>query len=205
MENPILVFGQDAPTREKYALKEALSRSSKFDVFTLPADTESGIEGVRRLTEKISKKPFNSRFTSVLVFEAQNLTLEAQNALLKTLEEGSETSFLVLTCPNPNSVLDTVASRCQKIDLGSPLPKVNSFEFDSTLNLGDYLNLAEKLDIDSWEAFWREKMLANLGTANLAAIVSYLHTIQKAREFLLKRANQKLVKINLIFDIPKID
>jgi len=185
-------------------LEIATSLSSKFDTLTLETEVDAGIEAVRKILENLSRKPFNSSFTSVIVLEAQNLTIEAQSALLKTLEEPAASNQIILTCPSPYSVLPTISSRCQQIDLGTTKPTEKNYENLNKATLGERIILAETLDLESWEAFWRKKLHEAIGKKELAEIATYLHQIKKAKEFLGKRANQKLVKINLIFDIPKI-
>ncbi len=74
-----------------------------------------GIGSIRKVIETVSKHPFEGRKTVVVVFEAHLMTLEAQNAFLKVLEEPPPSSVLVLVTEFPDKLLDTVLSRCQQI------------------------------------------------------------------------------------------
>lgn len=81
-----------------------------------------GIEPVRQLERFLSLKvPRSSPINrAVIIEDAQSLTLEAQNALLKTLEEPPAATIIVLTASHAQSLLPTVRSRLQTIDVKRP-------------------------------------------------------------------------------------
>lgn len=84
-----------------------------------------GIGEIRQAQEFLKLKAFESQAKVVLILESQILTVEAQNALLKTLEEPPPHSFLILTAAHRDLLLATVASRCARVDL-SPTHKTGS-------------------------------------------------------------------------------
>src|SRR3989344_4175306 len=121
------------------------------DFISITRDKRSiGIGEIRKGLERLSLKPFVSKAKVALIEEAQNLTLEAQNALLKTLEEPPKDSFLILTCPNEDLLLPTVVSRCVNLrvssKLGSEVPDEREKIFET--NFFDLLSfsLKERLD-----------------------------------------------------------
>ena len=120
-----IITGSDLKTREKAAKSLAEGESSKFDTITIDTVEVRGIEAVKEVIKAISKKPYESRLTSVLIFEAQNLTKEAQNALLKSLEEPPTLSQIILTAVSKDSLLPTVASRLSEISLNTGQTKVS--------------------------------------------------------------------------------
>lgn len=73
------------------------------------------IEQAKELQKKIIYSPFESDYQFGVIMNAQLMTKEAQNALLKTLEEQSDKTVLVLLVNNEKSVLDTILSRCTRI------------------------------------------------------------------------------------------
>jgi len=73
------------------------------------------IEAVRGLIGELSKKPYGSAYRAVLLENAQAMTVQAQNCLLKTLEEPSERTVFVLTCRSEQELLPTVVSRCRVV------------------------------------------------------------------------------------------
>jgi DNA polymerase-3 subunit delta' len=73
------------------------------------------IDAVREACRCLSLKGFESSYKVLIVDEAQCLNEESSNALLKTLEEPSRQTVIILIAPTLKSVLPTIASRCQRI------------------------------------------------------------------------------------------
>lgn len=78
-----------------------------------------GIEQVRDANRLISQKSFAGGWKVVVFLFAERITEQGSNALLKTLEEPPARSLLLLLSDSPQSLLATIASRCQRIDIGS--------------------------------------------------------------------------------------
>lgn len=73
------------------------------------------IEQIRQIQHLLSLSPFSAKYKAVIIDEADRLTLEAANCLLKTLEEPSQKSLLILISANWQRILPTIISRCQLI------------------------------------------------------------------------------------------
>ena len=73
------------------------------------------IEQIRYLQRKIQEKPIISNKKVYIINDADKMTTEAQNCLLKTLEEPPEYSTMILVGSNENAFLNTIKSRCMKI------------------------------------------------------------------------------------------
>ena len=80
------------------------------------------VEDARALPRFLSLTPAEGGWRGVLVDEAEAMNAEAQNALLKTLEEPPPRAVLVLTSHAPDRLLPTIRSRCRRLDL-FPLPE----------------------------------------------------------------------------------
>jgi DNA polymerase-3 subunit delta' len=74
-----------------------------------------GIDLVRLAIEALSKHPFEGRRSVVAFFEAHLATVEAQNALLKLLEEPPASAVIVLVTEYPDRLLPTIRSRCHEV------------------------------------------------------------------------------------------
>ena len=74
-----------------------------------------GIDLVRLVIEALSKHPFEGRRSVVAIFEAHLATVEAQNALLKLLEEPPPSAAIVLVTEYPDRLLPTIRSRCHEV------------------------------------------------------------------------------------------
>lgn len=87
------------------------------DVFVLDTGDEQSIKiaRVRELIYRIQLKPFESEKKIFIIKDAEKLTLEGSNALLKTLEEPAGSSLLLLTTSVPEKNLATIKSRCHAV------------------------------------------------------------------------------------------
>ena len=93
-----------------------------FKVITPDDGKNIGIDVVRELDHFLSLKTVSSNSISrvILIDNSQFLSLEAQNALLKMLEEPPEDTLFILSVSNPNSLLTTIKSRMQLINVMKP-------------------------------------------------------------------------------------
>jgi len=82
---------------------------------------EIGVDRSRDVKRFTQLRPMRGTLKVAVVDDAHMLTAAAQNALLKTLEEPPEHSLLILVANNPDALLPTVRSRCQRVQF-SPLP-----------------------------------------------------------------------------------
>lgn len=73
------------------------------------------IETIRKIIYEASLKPYEGRKRVFVINDAETMTKEAQNALLKLLEEPPENHILILTASNPAGLLPTVISRCRTL------------------------------------------------------------------------------------------
>lgn len=78
-----------------------------------PRKASFGVDEVREIIEEVNKKPFESDKKVIIIYEGNKLTMQAQNALLKTIEEPPVGVFIILLCESLELVLDTIKSRCQ--------------------------------------------------------------------------------------------
>jgi len=89
------------------------------------------IDQIRRLQHKLSLKSFLTKYKIAIIDNADNLNEESANALLKTLEEPTPQTLIILIAENKNSLLPTIISRCQQIQFNL-LP---SFQIENWLLL----------------------------------------------------------------------
>jgi DNA polymerase III delta prime subunit len=94
------------------------------DLLTIDQETGFGIDVIRSLKKFLSKKPFCHESKIIVIQNSHNLATEAQNALLKILEEPGDNNYLIITTSKISALLPTIISRCQTIKLNSK--KVNS-------------------------------------------------------------------------------
>lgn len=87
-----------------------------------PEEGTVRIEQIRALREEVARRPYEGRRRFALVDPAEALTEQAQNALLKTLEEPAGATTVILLARQAGGLLPTVVSRCQSVAFG-PVPE----------------------------------------------------------------------------------
>lgn len=112
----------------------------------VPADGTIGIETIRGLQRFLYEKPVNSKKRFVLIDDAHDLTLQAQNAILKIAEEPPQSSLIVLIVSNPEALLPTLQSRFVKIYFG----RINSQLIQGFLTKNFHLDKTEAERIVSY-------------------------------------------------------
>lgn len=98
-----------------------LARAVMFDALVIKSGEDSiGIDKIREIKNFLWQKPVRSIRRTVIVEQADKLTSEAQNAILKVAEEPPAGALIVLLIQNPELLLDTLISRFQKIFIPHP-------------------------------------------------------------------------------------
>lgn len=72
-----------------------------------------GVEDIRSINEEIYKKPYEGDKKVIIIHNGNNITIQGQNALLKSIEEPPKGVFLIILCESLEQILDTIKSRCQ--------------------------------------------------------------------------------------------
>lgn len=151
--------------------KEEINKSSPLqlnhpDLLYFPSDSKLGVAQAKEIREFFSIKPYQAKGRVVVMEDAGKLTMEAQNALLKTLEEPPEEAILILGADSETNFLPTILSRCEIVTIrGTDL-------------------VARGLTTD--EVYTKD--IANLLTQDIAERFEYIEKLkdQKKREAFLK-------------------
>ncbi len=94
-----------------------IAAGNSLDVLEIDGASNNGVEQVRELRENVRYAPAKSRYKIYIIDEVHMLTSQAFNALLKTLEEPPEHVKFIFATTEPQKVLPTILSRCQRFDL----------------------------------------------------------------------------------------
>ncbi len=86
-----------------------------FTVINEDCNDNIKVETIRNLTEKVYEKPILSNKKVYIINNCDKMTVEAQNCLLKTLEEPPEFIVIILITANENLILNTIKSRCMTV------------------------------------------------------------------------------------------
>ncbi|HIK15004.1 MAG TPA: DNA polymerase III subunit gamma/tau [Leptolyngbyaceae cyanobacterium M33_DOE_097] len=94
----------------------AITTGSALDVIEIDAASNTGVDNIRELIERAQFAPVQCRYKVYAIDECHMLSTAAFNALLKTLEEPPDRVVFVLATTDPQRVLPTIISRCQRFD-----------------------------------------------------------------------------------------
>ena len=109
----------DGPTPEPCGSCElctTIATGTALDVIEIDAASNTGVDNIRELIERSRFAPVQARWKVYVVDECHMLSTAAFNALLKTLEEPPPRVVFVLATTDPQRVLPTILSRCQRFD-----------------------------------------------------------------------------------------
>jgi DNA polymerase III subunit gamma/tau len=119
-----------------------ISAGTSLDVLEIDAASNRGIDQIRELREMVRYAPASSRYKIVILDEAHQLTDEASNALLKTLEEPPERVVFILATTRAEDLVETIKSRAQ-------LFQFRSLTFKEIAGEIERIAKAENLKIES--------------------------------------------------------
>ena len=104
-----------------------------IDVIEIDGASNNSVDEVRRLRENAIYRPARSRFKIYIIDEVHMLSTSAFNALLKILEEPPNHVKFIFATTEPNKVIPTIQSRCQRFDFGNISPNLIAGQLKSIL------------------------------------------------------------------------
>lgn len=223
-----LVCGVDAHQNYQQALKLAgqflnvpVQPGKTIDFFYLHPENSSEnlkINQIRQLKKDLATRPLAQPMKVALIHQAHQLTLAAQNALLKTLEEPPGKTKIIITSDQPGLLLDTIISRCEirsdkqttKLD-GKQLADQETIARQlSNSSLGARLRWADQQNftrtqltdlIESQIQYWHQQ-LTRSDTWAINHALSALKTLQEAAKLTRTQVNHSLILDQLLMAFP---
>jgi len=95
---------------------QAVTEARALDVIEIDAASNTGVDDIRSLREKVNYAPNQARYKVYIIDEVHMLSNNASNALLKTLEEPPPHAIFILATTEAHKILPTIMSRCQRFD-----------------------------------------------------------------------------------------
>lgn len=99
---------------------QLFAAQSHPDFHLIESEKQIGVDLIRDAIQKLIGKAQLNGSKVLIMFQADSMTEASANALLKTLEEPTDNTFLILVCDHPERLLPTILSRCEKIKLQPP-------------------------------------------------------------------------------------
>ncbi len=94
----------------------SIALGAALDIIEIDAASNTGVDNIRELIERAQYAPVQCRYKVYIIDECHMLTTAAFNSLLKTLEEPPDRVVFILATTDPQRVLPTIISRCQRFD-----------------------------------------------------------------------------------------
>lgn len=202
--------GKSEACLECHSCKQALSHNHP-DIIYVRHDKPNtiSVEDIReQVNRNIAVRPYSGKYKIYIIDEAEKMNVQAQNALLKTIEEPPEYAVILLLSTNADAFLPTVLSRCVTIRL-QPVPDEKIIPF-----------LVQKYQIPDYQA----KMCAAFAQGNVGKAVDLacsknfnglkdmmLETVKRLREMetyeladIVKRVGEHKLEITDYFDLLTI-
>ena len=129
----------------KCEICKGIDEGSVLDVVEIDAASNRGIDDIRALREESAFTPAQAKFRVYIIDEVHMLTIEAFNALLKTLEEPPEHIVFILATTEVQKLPSTILSRCQRFDF-------RRISVDSIVDRLKYVASQENVTIDNTAA-----------------------------------------------------
>jgi DNA polymerase-3 subunit gamma/tau len=118
-----------------------IGEGRSLDLIEIDAASHRGIDEIRELRDGIKFAPVKEKYKIFVIDECHQLTKEAANALLKTLEEPPSHAVFILATTEIHKMIPTIISRCQRFDF-------RKLTFDEIVNRLDIVSKKEKAKID---------------------------------------------------------
>lgn len=207
----------------------------KFDLDSPPPDlhlisginrSSIGIDDVKKLIKSMQYQPYEAPVQIGLILLSNMLTIEAQNSLLKTLEEPGEQAVYILTSPHERFLLPTIISRSKKIYIAeelkserktqSEIPDAEKFldqdlvtkflkledliatDKDAPGTINDFLN-----EILSYLRAKLNNAIAEKNLTETEILRKKVKNVFKALHFISRNSNKKLTLENLILQLEE--
>lgn len=156
-----------------------------------PEKQNLGVDSIRSVSQFFEKTAHIGEAKTALIRQAETLTISAANALLKTLEEPTKNSFIILTTRQRDILLPTIISRCQKVDIRPPSGEALSNNYglnshDRFVNLNHLPELTDKKLADEYKNFCENTCQYLCYYRNRSDLLAQLNTHQYAMKWLDK-------------------
>lgn len=148
----IITGGTPDDRSEKIASLLRDGRVATHDTITVaPEGPSIGVNDVRGVASRLSIHPVSSPCHAVVLRDAHAMTIEAQNAFLKTLEEPAGDAMILLETDQPDALLPTILSRCHVIRLSGHTDRVQPCQSDQETSIQCLLSIERLLSASMGE------------------------------------------------------
>ncbi len=126
----------------------SINQGTNIDMLEIDAASNRGIDEIRELRQNARFSPVNGKYKVYIIDEAHMLTKDANNALLKTLEEPPAQSRFILATTEPDKILPTILSRCQCFQFRRIPTQIIVDHLQKIVSQQDDLDIADPSELD---------------------------------------------------------
>ena len=162
------------------------------------------IDQIRQMNSKVMEKPIISEKKVYIINDSEKMTKEAQNSLLKTLEEPPQYVVIILICSKENDLLNTIKSRCTKIGFSNLTnDEINKYLRKNNYEIleNNFLNLSQgsikkAIEVISNKELYErlESLVSNIKNINKVGFIKNNEFLYKEKE----KINEILEYINVL-------
>lgn len=186
----------EAPCGECHSCRQAAGGNHPDIIYLHHEKPASiGVEDIRtQLTGDIQIRPYNGKYKIYIIADAEKMTVQAQNAILKTIEEPPEYAVILLLTTNEQVFLDTIRSRCVVLNLkpvsdeqvkkylmeenGVPDYQADICAAFAQGNIGKAVRLAQSDDFNEIKSSAMQ-LVRNVGSMEISEIIDYVKEVQE--------------------------
>ncbi len=159
-----------------------------LDVIEMDAASNRSVEDAQNIIDKIHYAPVNGKYKIFIIDEVHMISKTAFNALLKTLEEPPENVIFILATTEPQKVLETIISRCQRFDF-------RRITIDDIVKRLQYISEKENIKINK-DALYAIAKNSQGGMRDALALLDQLSVLDTENEISVEQVNEMLGKID---------
>lgn len=233
-----LIIHSDTNTRREYLLKSLsellgheitqisqLLTNPDIHIIENTSNLNISIDDVKSLQKGLVYQPFEEKYQVGIIFYGENLTVEAQNALLKTLEDDRKTTIFYILVNNEKSLLDTIISRGVKHYVKSDLsedieeeeevskPELLDMELHEQFAIIEETINKEKEDkesvgllVDQLTKYYRQELHRAIKSNDLSGLetaTNYLNELGTTSQRISMNVNKRVALENMIIALNK--
>lgn len=213
---PKLIIHPEISKREEYIQKYVADLGFDInhpDLLWFKSEEKLGIEQARKINNFLKLKPFKAEGQTIVLLSSENLTVDAQNALLKMLEEHPEKVNVILGTISEEVLLPTLISRCQIIRLNEKVDEIDEKELEKfykqiekleTSVIEERFKFIEKLEnkeqfLIALTHFYRNK-LSN--SKPKEPVINFLKTLLETNKWMNANVNNRAILEYLMLKMP---
>ncbi|MDD2823316.1 MAG: hypothetical protein PHQ59_04540 [Candidatus Daviesbacteria bacterium] len=211
---PTLLIHPEPAEREQHTLKIITSlgfHANHPDLMWFGPDEKLGVEQTKKIKNFLKLKPYQAKGQMIVIIAAENLTTDAQNVLLKTLEEHEDQVNLMLGAASEEQLLPTLLSRCQIKSLSiNPTPEIETKyqkDIDKLLSSAteERFQFIEKIKdreelLPALLIYSRQKLLENPSSE---IWIDFLKALMEAEKWATNNVNLRAILEYLMLKLPE--